>query len=90
MSDTKQWLSMKEVAQLLNLRIETVSRAYHEGRIKGAKFGRVYRFHLDDLDELRQYHPGLRHTAPVRSVTHARRRTACHSLASRSTPPDLR
>lgn len=54
-TDTKPWLTRQEVADLLGVRIETVSRAYMTGQLKGVKFGKVYRFHIDDLNALREY-----------------------------------
>jgi excisionase family DNA binding protein len=83
----KQWLTREEVAALLGVNVDLVSRMYHSGQLKGLKAGREFRFHIDDLNALRQYraprHKGRGHSSP----THDGRRTSCsHSLSGSTTP----
>jgi len=39
MSDTKQWLSALEVAELLGKHVKTIYRWAEEGKLKSRKFG---------------------------------------------------
>ena len=44
-------LSLKEVSEVLKLNINTVRRYVREGKIRAAKFGRIYRVREEALEE---------------------------------------
>ena len=44
-------LSLKEVSEVLRLNINTVRRYVREGKIRAAKFGRIYRVREEALEE---------------------------------------
>ena len=44
------WFTVKEISELLKLNPETVRRAIQRGKLKSAKFGKVYRVSKDDLE----------------------------------------
>jgi len=44
-------LCLKEVSEVLKLNINTVRRYVREGKIRAAKFGRIYRVREEALEE---------------------------------------
>lgn len=52
MNEVKEYLTLKEVAELLTVSESTVYRWTAEGKLPGTKIGDVWRYRKEDIDKL--------------------------------------
>ncbi len=45
------WYTVEEISEMLKLNVETIRRNLQRGRLRGAKFGKVWRISNSDLQE---------------------------------------
>ena len=77
MAGTAQYLSVEEVAKLLNVDYQLIYRLVRAGKLPAIRIGRIYRIERTDLDEfLAQSKTGGTHACSGCGTTYASR----HSL----------